>query len=373
MTQHITFVAERTRNLDTTCFRGSAPLAELARVSRADVFDQVTNPEGLQRDLSRKHAAEAYAYVAREPDEAFPRAFPEIVLNVRDTAVAKVQELKLPAGDQDVTLVRVTFDVEKIQRAKNVKVSRVDGNHRLWFADGDHERSPLREHAPFQLHVGLTREQEASLFLDINAEQKGLNTSHLAVLRSRLTPAEIELAEHPHRVFATRLANDEASPFNGLVYLGGSREGIKATGHKRPISFTALDGGVRRTLRKSVYLQEMLADTTAQYELIRRYWRAVAQTWPAAWEPETMADWVITQNIGITALSLLGATVLDRSLASGDVEASYVVALVEATKPAFDWDKSVPASQGGVSGMSGNRAALDIAGRMAAKLPKRAG
>ncbi len=372
MSSTITFVAEQTQNLDTVCYRGSAPLSQLAQISQADVFDQVTNPDGLQRDLSRKHAIEAYDYVARAVDENYPRAFPEVVLNVRDKSVVKIQTLKLPGTDnEDIVLVRLTFDLDKIEKARSVKVSRVDGNHRLWFAEGDGERKPLTLSAPYQLHVGLTREQEASLFLDINAEQKGLNTSHLSVLRSRLTPEEIELLEHPARAYAKRLADDTASPFHELVYFGGSKAGIKAEGHKRPISFTSLEGGTRRMLRKSQYLAEMVSDPQAQYEMVRRYWRAVQATWPEAWEPTTMGDWVITQNIGVTSLSLLGATVLDRALASGEVDDNHIEALVGATKDVFDWHKNTTASNGGVSGMSGNRAALDIAGRMAAKLPKR--
>src|SRR3954447_7384746 len=85
--------AEQSANLDTICYRGSAALAHLAAISQADVFDQVTNPDGLQRDLSPKHAAEAYEYARRAPDKEFPRAFPEIVLNVRDKRVVELEAL----------------------------------------------------------------------------------------------------------------------------------------------------------------------------------------------------------------------------------------------------------------------------------------
>ena len=58
--QMVEMIVKEDRNLDTTCYRGSAPLAHLALLSQSDVFDQGTNPEGLQRDLSPKHASEAY-------------------------------------------------------------------------------------------------------------------------------------------------------------------------------------------------------------------------------------------------------------------------------------------------------------------------
>jgi hypothetical protein len=46
----IELIAFQTNNLDTVCYRGESPLGHLALISQADVFDQVTNPEGLQRD-----------------------------------------------------------------------------------------------------------------------------------------------------------------------------------------------------------------------------------------------------------------------------------------------------------------------------------
>ncbi len=81
--RQIEVTAHEAKNLDTICFRGAAPLAHLALASQADIFDQVSNPGGLQRDLSPKHASDAYDYVRRGRDPNYPRAFPEIVLNVR--------------------------------------------------------------------------------------------------------------------------------------------------------------------------------------------------------------------------------------------------------------------------------------------------
>lgn len=360
----ITVVAEVTRNLDTTCYRGSAALRDLTLISQADVFDQVSNPDGLQRDLSRKHAAEVYDYAARDADKAFPRAFPEVVLNVRDKTVVAIEALATSAG---LDLVNITFDADKIQRAKNVKVSRVDGNHRLYYGNGDgNSRAPLEVEIPFQLHVGLTREQESSMFLDINATQKGLNTSHLLVLRSRLTAEEIELERHPERVYALRLAEDALSPWNGLVHLGGSKAGTREAGLVRLVSFTSLTSGVRRILTKSQYMSD-LTDADAQYGLIRRYWKAVQTTWPEAWDHPT--DYYILKNIGVQALSALGGTVIDRAMASGDVEEDHIEALLAPTKSVYDWHRD--ATTDGVSGMSGNRAALLIAGELSKKVPKR--
>lgn len=365
--KHVTLTAVETPNLDVVCYRGSAPLRDLTIISQADVFDQVTNPDGLQRDLSRKHAAEVYDYAAAEPTDGAPRAFPEVVLNVRDRNVVELGAVEYTAkGDEPATLARLTFDVEKIGRAKTVKVSRVDGNHRLYYGMGDgNGRAPLDVMVPFQIHVGLTREQEASLFLDINATQKGLNTSHLLVLRSRLTPEDLELERHPERVYALRLAEDAISPWCGLVHLGGSKSGTKEAGEIRPVSYTSLVSGVRRILTKSQYLPD-LSDPTAKYGMIRNYWKAVQATWPEAWEDPRA--YYCTANIGVQALSSLGATVIDRAMAAGQTEIDQLEALLAPTKDVYNWSRE--ATTGGVSGMSGNRAALLIAGELGKKVPK---
>src|ERR1044072_8801136 len=148
----ITLTALETKNLDTVCYRGSAPLADLARISQADVFDQEDNPDGLQRDLNRKHASDAYDYVARPADKELPRAYPEVILNVRDKHVLTTETESLADGSR---LVVLPFDVDKIMNARTVKVSRVDGNHRLVFAGGSKDRDPLTAQAPFQIHDGL--------------------------------------------------------------------------------------------------------------------------------------------------------------------------------------------------------------------------
>ena len=239
--RQLEFHAFRSENLDTQCYRGSAPLAELALVSEADVYDQDTNERGLQRDLSPVHASQAYDYVARPPDRDRPRAFPEVVLNVRDRDVVRIEEID---GRDDE--VRMIFDVEAIRRGRSPKVSRVDGNHRLYYTAGDGRRQPVFLKAPFQIHVGLSRDQEASLFVDNNANQKGLNTSHLALLANRLTPEQLEMKEHPERWIALRLAQDSASPWHGIIHMGGSKSGAREQGLVRPVNLKSLEGGVKR-------------------------------------------------------------------------------------------------------------------------------
>jgi DGQHR domain-containing protein len=316
----IELIAEESKNLDTRCFRGSAPLAHLAVISQADVFDQDKNPDGLQRDLSPKHAAEAYEYVSKELDADFPRAFPEVVLNVRDKRVVNIEDITKivvdDSGDDQppVRTFRITFDRGAMRDGK-VSVSRVDGNHRLFYADGDDQRDPVLAWAPFQIHVGLSREQERSLFVDINANQKGLNSSHLAVLRHKLTPEEEEVRNHLERWVARKLAEaDPQSPWHGLIHMGGSKKGARAQGLSRPVNFASLQSGVDRTIKKSQYLHD-LTDPFAQYVVIRNYWQAVKEAFAEEWARPK--EFLLLKNIGVLSLSILGGTIIDRCISRG--------------------------------------------------------
>jgi DGQHR domain-containing protein len=362
----ITLIAMEQPNLDTICYRGVAPLYDLAAISQADVFDQVSNPHGLQRDLSPKHASEAYNYVSREQDVDFPRAFPEVILNVRNEDVVHVEKITL-GRQRKVIGFEFTFDLTSVLEqadAGDIVVSRVDGNHRLFYAMGNGRREPLYAEVPFQLHVGLSPEQEANLFVDVNANQKGLNSSHLHVLRSRLTPEEQELRDRPERVFARRLASDVGSPWHDLVYLGGSRKGSREADIDRPVSFVTLEQGVRRTLTKSQYIHD-LTSPDAQYVLVRNFWQSVKDTFEEEWTD--YKEFLVLKNLGVLAFSIMGGTVIDRAMARGEVTPEAMGFYVEQARDRFDWSREATGERS-VVGMSGNRAALLIAGELTADL-----
>ena len=50
------------KNLNLLALRGFATLDVLAELSAPDVYDQVDNPTGTQRDLKAKHAEECFDY-----------------------------------------------------------------------------------------------------------------------------------------------------------------------------------------------------------------------------------------------------------------------------------------------------------------------
>jgi hypothetical protein len=232
-----------------------------------------------------------------------------------------------------------------------VYVSRVDGNHRLWHASGDDRREPLLAEVPFQIHVGLTQDQERSLFVDINSNQKGLSSSHLAVMQNRLSPDEIEIRDHLDRWISARLSKDPISPWHGLIHEGGSKKGVS------------------KLLSKSQYIHD-LGDAELQYVIVRDYWQAAKAVFAEEWA--NPKEYLLLRNIGVLSLSILAASVIDRCIALGRVEVADFARYLGQTRRKFDWSDSASGERA-VKGMSGNQAALIIAGEMAAELTDESG
>jgi DGQHR domain-containing protein len=358
----VELTANKGKNLDTVCFRGSSPLAHLALISQPDIFDQVTNPKGLQRDLSPKHASEAYEYVHRQRNAEYPRAFPEVVLNVRDKRILKIEE-----SDGSPT-VKLLFDISNMKDSR-VYVSRVDGNHRLYYAVGDDRRDPLLAEVPFQIHVGLTQDQERSLFVDINSNQKGLSSSHLAVMQNRLTPEEIEIRDHLDRWIAGKLSKDPDSPWHGMIHEGGSKKGTRQQGLTRLVNFASIQGGVSKLLSKSQYIHD-LGDAQLQYIIVRNYWHAVKSVFAEEWA--NPKDFLLLKNIGVWSLSILAASVIDRCMPLGHADVRDFARYLKQVRSRFDWSKEATGERA-VAGMSGNKAALIIAAEMAQELTDETG
>lgn len=84
------------RDIDNVAVRGFAALDALAAISAPDVFDNEINPTGTQRDLKPKHADASFAYATAEPsaDERKTRAFPEVLLNVRDMQYVELRDIE---------------------------------------------------------------------------------------------------------------------------------------------------------------------------------------------------------------------------------------------------------------------------------------
>lgn len=324
--------------LGVNVYRGYAPLCVLTEISHADIYDQTKNPLGTQRDLSRKHAKDAYEYV-KNSELGF---WPELFLSARDNKVLTFT----PLDDKNEEIGILEIDLDKIQNTKTIQISRVDGNHRLHYADGKEAKfSKIEKKVSFCLAYNLTRDEEIKLFKDINKNQKAMNTSHLDGIDVRLSPEDELKRRHPDLYIAQRLSNDELSPLHGRIYDGGK----KPVGVDVPIR--GLRTGIQYMLSRSTQLPR-LPDAEAQYRVIRNYFEALKEWQATAWK--NPKDYIILRGAGLWAICFLGAQVIDRALLNDKFQAYSLLEILSSGK---DWDWS---NKGSFVGYSGRGGALEI-------------
>jgi hypothetical protein len=99
--------------------------------------------------------------------------------------------------------------------------------------------------------------------------------------------------------------------------------------------------------------------------VIRNYWTAVKDVFSKEWAD--VKNHLLLKNIGVLSLSILGGTIVDRSIPRGTVSPQDMACYLRQAKDAVDWHKDA-SGEGSITGMSGNRAALIIAGQMAGQL-----
>jgi DGQHR domain-containing protein len=285
-------------------YRGFAPLADLTRISKADIFDQDKNRLGTQRNLSLQHARKAYQYVLGT-EEAF---YPEMILNVRDKSYVVFRESKKRGG---VSFGSLAFTKDP-RKTEKIVVSRLDGNHRLWFADG-HEKSmdPISRSVSFCLLTIEDIEKELALFRDINDNQMGMNTSHLQNISARLLGVKLLKIQNPALYIVQKLMKDRGSPLYKRVFEGGKvQKGATLYG----LTISNLKSAVGDMLSRSTKLAKF-PDADAQYNIIKNYWVALKKWLPKAWD--SPRDYAIFKGVGLYAISYVGIEVIDRALMKG--------------------------------------------------------
>lgn len=334
--------AVRAKVLGVRVYRGFATLADLADLSKADVYDQTKNPKGTQRDLNPAHARKAYEYV-KNSELGF---WPEVFLCARKKAVIKFA----PLSDDLPDLGTLEIDAKSASEAGNIAVTRVDGNHRLHYGDGAEDGySRVEKVVSFCLADGLTREEEIKLFRDINDNQRRMNTSHLDGIEVRLTPEEQLKRHNPELYIAQQLSEDPASPLHGRIFQGGK----KPVGVDIPLR--GLRTGIEYMMSRSTQLPQ-LEDAQAQYRVIRNYFGAVKKWQPAAWAAPK--DYILLRGSGLWAVCFVGAQVIDGALLGGEFKVSQMLSILKSGKD-WDWGKN-----GDFKGLGGRAGALEISKRV---------
>ncbi len=285
-------------------YRGFGSLADISRISKPDIFDQDQNRQGTQRNLSLTHARRAHQYV-QGTSKAF---YPEMILNIRDKSFVKFVELDVKNGTK-FGLLKFVKDPTKSDK---IVVSRLDGNHRLWFADG-HQAGfdPITRQVSFCILALQDLDTELELFRDINDNQMGMNTSHLQNITARLLGDKALKVQKPALYIVQKLLKEKGSPLKGLVHEGGKAQN-KAT--LTGLTIANLTSSVSDMLARSAKLPQF-PDADAQYKVIENFWTAVKKWIPKAWT--NPKDYLIFRGVGLYAISYVGIEIIDRALLKG--------------------------------------------------------
>lgn len=341
------------KNLNTWTIRGYQSLKVLAEISGGDEYDEHLNPTGTQRDLGVKHSREAldYALQAQFMDvEDNPRAFPEITLNVRQQDL--IQILDSMGNEVDISsfsdleeaatfrlrirTAALIYPVEKY----GPQISRVDGNHRLSQANAlQVDEEELIPSVPFAMFIGLSTSQERKLFTDINGKHVGMPPAITTNFTLEGLADDLAVVEMPAAWLAKQLSR-EGMVFYGKVHLGGSAVGAKEKfGAKGPITIQGLKSAIAATLDASPTLRAQFFPTVdlhdpinnteakrrerveraqAMVKLLNRYWTAVRDSNPEAWEDKK--EFILLSTIGLNAYAYLAGPVIQRLLQSNSHE-----------------------------------------------------
>lgn len=325
--------------------RGFAQICDLADISRADVYDAATNPTGTQRDLSPKHARDAYDYIRNE-DVGF---FPEIFLAVRDP-----KSVSLTIINQEKGLGTLEINRSSVIDARSIKISRVDGNHRLHLADGRTEGFPrLGKVVSFCLALDISKEEEIKLFRDINNNQRRMNTSHLDNISLALSDTRTIAKRDPALYIAQRLRDDRDSPFAGHIYDGGHKDVTKF------VPLRTLKTGIEYMLSRPTRLTS-LDDVDVQATVIKNYFHALMKWQPMAWRRPK--DYLMLRGAGLWGVCFLGASVIDRALGQSQYKTDDMLRILRSGRE-WDWAKG-----GDFQGYSGRGGALKISDLIVAEL-----
>lgn len=200
-------------------------------------------------------------FVARreeDPQQGFQRALSES----RADDISKY----LSAGDGSIPTnvvlsAQADANLDYNARSKTISFTRVpraflvlDGQHRLW----GYAKCRVKHRVPVAIYEGLSRAEEAKLFIDINTNQRGVPAALLLDIKQL---AEIETEkESLLRTFFDRLRGDSHSALNGKLSPAKSTPNrISRVAFNRSIN-AALNSDVVRSL-----------ETEDIYRLVRSY------------------------------------------------------------------------------------------------------
>ena len=298
---------------------GFAPASLLHAISFPDVLDERSG-EGYQRRFNSGHSLDFRRYIREPGSTTIPLTFN---LRPREDGAWRLREVS--AG-----VARVEFE-----GSAGPIMAQVDCQHRLGhLADLDTE-------LPFMCFIGLSLEEEMTVFSVINRKAKGLSRSLLDFHDARL--CEDLANDRPELFIALCLSNDPASPWCGQLDVGGN----KVSGMTRKASLRTLQKAIRRFLTRSGILKQRTVEEAAR--VVLDFWVAVSVAMRDDWIRPRGS--LLAKGVGVYALMEIAADMWRETPAG--LTRDVLISRLSDMAAGVDWSSDGPLKGlGGESGVS---------------------
>ena len=319
-------------------------LQELAFVSTYNTVDeQSSSPRqhGYQRDPLTARFAPIGRYFSQEADGKHTHAhlIPALIISVRVYSPKAIAEFNDLFNKGDIVGIHKKF-------GKSV-FSVVDGQHRkgglFWAWEN---KATFNPDVPLTLYYGLRYADEATLFDDINTNQRKLPKALIEA-----TKVHMEAGEKTHqqtiREVAFALAQDGDSPWHGMINMTGARNpGL-------PVTYEGLRRATGNMLHEKLIARLRGRDFNLE-RVAKKYWETVARTCAPAWQdrPRTVqledgeteeveVKYHLKNLAGVASVSRLGADIVGTALDQSKTEEDFWSAMVSLVSKlgVIDWEK----------------------------------
>jgi DGQHR domain-containing protein len=368
---------ERRMHIQAEFVPGKAALATVtADALKALAFVSTYNTVDEQSSSPRQHGYQRDPMSARFP--AIGRYFAQ----AEGDGVHTHAHLITPI----VASVRVYNDKEREEFIKLFNAGDINGIHEKFgksavsIVDGQHRSGGLfwaweREAAfnpdiPIMLYFGLRYADEATLFDDINTNQRKLPKALIEA-----TKVHMEAGEPSHqqtiREVAFALAQDGDSPWHGMVNMTGARD------PEKPVTYEGLRRATGNMLQEKL-IARLERQGHSLEKVAKKYWELVSRACAPAWQErprlvvpieggdpvEEAVKYRLKDLAGVASVSRLGADILGTALDQSRTDEEFwsAVASMVSKLGVIDWEKRPgnpwTSAGAGFAGMTGLYAML---------------
>ena len=242
--------------------------------------------KGLQREINAKKVEEIRSYLKEDPSACFPNT---IILAIRDDL--DFEEPLIKFDDQERISIALAPDVANI----------IDGQHRLAGFDELDDNFEL----PVAVFINLPLGEQAKIFAKINSTQTKVN---LDVVYENFFKSEHRSREKIAFYLVKNLNEKNDSPWFKKIKTLSDKGGDLAQGSMAKFFDKKLlsDGGVLGDWYKGERDQLI-------YDVIKSYFRVIANTFPVAWENED-GEYILKKTTGFVGTMMFFQDILRKEM-----------------------------------------------------------